>query len=51
MLTDKTTTIEVLNSLAERVFTVDNNFKINFFNDAAERITGLNRLNVIGNYA
>jgi PAS domain S-box-containing protein len=50
MLKEETTTNEILDSLAEGVFTVDNNFKINFFNDAAERITGLIRMNVIGSF-
>ena len=31
---------EILNSLAEGVMTVDKNFKISFFNKAAEKITG-----------
>jgi PAS domain S-box-containing protein len=51
MLKEETTTNEILDSLAEGVFTVDNNFKINFFNEAAEKITGLNKINVIENYA
>lgn len=40
----------ILDSIAEGVFTVDQNFKINFFNKAAERITGQNRNNVIGKF-
>jgi PAS domain S-box-containing protein len=39
----------ILNSLAEGVITVDKNFKITFFNDAAEKITGFAREKVIGN--
>jgi len=41
---------EILDSLAEGVFTVDNNFKINFFNESAEKITGLKREEIIGNF-
>ncbi|MCK9426203.1 MAG: sigma 54-interacting transcriptional regulator [Ignavibacteriaceae bacterium] len=41
---------EILHSLAEGVFSVDEEFRIKFFNDAAERITGLNRNDVIGKY-
>ncbi|MDQ7817582.1 MAG: sigma 54-interacting transcriptional regulator [Melioribacteraceae bacterium] len=40
----------ILDSIAEGVFTVDKNFKINFFNKAAERITGQNRNDVIGKF-
>lgn len=40
----------ILDSIAEGVFTVDKDFKITFFNRAAERITGQNRNNVIGKY-
>lgn len=39
---------EILDSLAEGVFTVDKNFKINFFNKAAEKITGYSQEEVIG---
>jgi PAS domain S-box-containing protein len=39
---------EILNSLAEGVLTVDKNFKINFFNRAAEQITGYNKSEVVG---
>ncbi|MHB8905229.1 MAG: sigma-54 interaction domain-containing protein [Melioribacteraceae bacterium] len=39
---------EILDSLAEGIFTVDKNFKINFFNRAAERILGLEKEKVIG---
>jgi PAS domain S-box-containing protein len=40
----------ILNSLAEGVITVDKDFKITFFNEAAEKITGFNKEKVIGNY-
>jgi PAS domain S-box-containing protein len=39
---------EILDSLVEGVFTVDKNFKINFFNRAAERILELDRESVVG---
>lgn len=41
---------EILNSLAEGVLTVDKNFKINFFNRAAESITGFTKDEVIGQF-
>jgi PAS domain S-box-containing protein len=41
---------EILNSLAEGVITVDKNFKINFFNRAAELITGYKNEEVIGQF-
>jgi len=41
---------DILDSLGEGVFTVDKSFKINFFNKAAERITGHNKEEVIGQY-
>lgn len=40
----------ILNSLAEAVITVDKDFRITFFNDAAEKITGFEKDKVIGNY-
>ncbi|MEW6507955.1 MAG: sigma 54-interacting transcriptional regulator [Bacteroidota bacterium] len=40
----------ILDSIAEGVFTVDKNFQINFFNKAAERITGHNREEVLGKF-
>jgi len=40
----------ILNSLAEGVITVDKDFKITFFNEAAEKITGFEKEKVIGNY-
>jgi PAS domain S-box-containing protein len=41
---------DILDSLGEGVFTVDKSFKINFFNKAAERITGHKRENVVGQF-
>lgn len=41
---------DILDSLAEGIFTVDKEFKINFFNKAAERITGYNREEVMGKF-
>ena len=43
-------TQDILDSLEEGVFTVDKNFKINSFNQAAERITGFDRTDVLGAY-
>ena len=40
----------ILDSIAEGVFTVDKNFRINFFNKAAEKITGQSRSEVIGKF-
>ncbi|MEN8191545.1 MAG: sigma 54-interacting transcriptional regulator [Bacteroidota bacterium] len=40
----------ILESIGEGVFTVDKNFKINFFNKAAEKITGYQRDEVIGKF-
>jgi len=40
----------ILESIGEGVFTVDKNFRINFFNSAAERITGYQREKVIGQF-
>lgn len=40
----------ILDSIGEGVFTVDKNFKINFFNKAAERITGYKRDEVKGKF-
>lgn len=40
----------ILNSLTEGIFTVDNNFKISFFNRTAEIITGYKKNDVIGNF-
>jgi PAS domain S-box-containing protein len=41
---------EILDSISEGIFTVDKDFKISFFNKAAERITGYSRTEVIGKY-
>lgn len=41
---------EILNSLAEGVLTVNKDFKINFFNRAAELITGYAKEEVIGQF-
>ncbi|MBU1097403.1 MAG: sigma 54-interacting transcriptional regulator [Bacteroidetes bacterium] len=40
----------ILESIGEGVFTVDKNFKINFFNKAAENITGYSREEVLGRF-
>ncbi|MCX6173921.1 MAG: sigma 54-interacting transcriptional regulator [Ignavibacteriales bacterium] len=40
----------ILDSIAEGVFTVDKDFKVNFFNKAAERITGYTPNEIIGKY-
>lgn len=40
----------ILDSIGEGLFTVDKNFKINYFNLAAEKITGLKRDAVIGHF-
>jgi PAS domain-containing protein len=40
----------ILESIGEGVFTVDKNFKINFFNKAAEKITGYDRNEVLGKF-
>jgi PAS domain S-box-containing protein len=40
----------ILESIGEGVFTVDKNFRINFFNKAAEKITGYDRREVIGKF-
>ena len=47
---DKSLTNDILDSLGEGLFTVDKNFKINFFNRAAEKITGYQREEVLGKY-
>ncbi|MDX1702205.1 MAG: sigma 54-interacting transcriptional regulator, partial [Melioribacteraceae bacterium] len=41
---------DILDSLGEGVFTVDKSFRINFFNKAAERITGHKKNEVIGEF-
>ncbi|MGE5497080.1 MAG: sigma-54 interaction domain-containing protein [Syntrophothermus sp.] len=40
----------ILDSMGEGLFTVNKDFKINFFNKAAEHITGLSREEVIGKF-
>ncbi|MCX7874710.1 MAG: sigma 54-interacting transcriptional regulator [Melioribacteraceae bacterium] len=40
----------ILDSIAEGVFTVDKDFRINFFNKAAEKITGQKREEVLGKF-
>ncbi|MBC8185323.1 sigma 54-interacting transcriptional regulator [candidate division KSB1 bacterium] len=46
----KSSTIDILDSIGEGLFTVNKDFKINFFNSAAERITGLKREEVFGKF-
>ncbi len=41
---------EILDSIGEGLLTVDKNFKINFFNRAAEQITGYNRAEVLDQF-
>ena len=50
MAIDKSLTDDILDSIGEGLFTVDKNFKINYFNRAAEMITGLNREDAIGKF-
>lgn len=40
----------ILDSIGEGVFTVDKDFRINFFNKSAERITGKSRDEVMGHF-
>lgn len=40
----------ILRNVADGVFTVDNQFRITFFNEAAEQITGFSRHEAIGRY-
>ena len=40
----------ILDSIGEGVFTVDKTFRINFFNKAAEKITGFNKEEVLGKF-
>ncbi len=47
---NKNFTEEILDSLGEAVFTVDKSFKVNFFNKAAEKITGFKRSEVLGKF-
>lgn len=46
----KTFRDEILDSIGEGLLTVDKNFKINFFNRAAEQITGYNREEVLNQF-
>lgn len=41
---------EILDSIAEGLFTVNKDFRINFFNRAAEKITGYTREEVLGKF-
>ncbi len=41
---------EILNSIVEGVFTVDKDLKITYFNQAAERITGVSKNDAIGQF-
>ena len=50
MAFEKTIKDDILDSLAEGIFTVNKEFKINFFNKAAEKITGYNREEVMGKF-
>ncbi len=43
-------TNDILDSIGEGLFTVNKDFKINYFNRAAERITGLKRQDVYGKF-
>ncbi|MFZ5518920.1 MAG: sigma-54 interaction domain-containing protein [Candidatus Zhuqueibacterota bacterium] len=43
-------TNDILDSIGEGLFTVNKDFKINYFNRAAERITGLKRKDVYGKF-
>lgn len=47
---EKRLTEEILDSLGEGVITVDQDFRITFFNRAAERITGFNRDQMLGKF-
>lgn len=40
----------ILDSIGEGVFTVDKNFRVNFFNKAAEKITGYKKEEVLGKF-
>jgi PAS domain S-box-containing protein len=50
MSESKSSRDEILDSIGEGLFTVDKNFKINFFNRAAEQITGYKREEVIDQF-
>ncbi|MGD9897537.1 MAG: sigma-54 interaction domain-containing protein [Calditrichaceae bacterium] len=49
-ISDSSFTQVILDSLAEGLFTVDKDFRINSLNLAAEKILGIRRENVIGDY-
>ena len=48
MSDQKTIRDDILDSIGEGLLTVDKNFKVNFFNRAAEQITGYDRNEVLG---
>ncbi len=50
MSLDQSLTNDILDSIGEGLFTVNKEFKINYFNRAAERITGLKRDQVFGRF-
>jgi len=50
MTEQKTIRDEILDSIGEGLLTVDKNFKINFFNRAAEQITGYKREEVLNQF-
>jgi PAS domain S-box-containing protein len=47
-MNDESLTANILESISDGVFTVDENWKITSFNRAAEKITGVSRKNAIG---
>ena len=47
---DKVLTSEILDSIVEGVFTVDKDLKITYFNNAAEKITGVSKEEAIGQF-
>lgn len=47
---DNTINKEILNSIGEGILTVDKSFKVNFFNKAAEEITGFKQDEVLGKF-
>ena len=46
----KLTLSTILNSIKEGVFTIDEDFRVNYFNKAAEEITGIKRENAFGHF-
>ncbi len=50
MIFNKHSAEDILDSLNEGIFTVDKNFRINFFNKSAEKITGLKKEEVLGKF-